>query len=295
MRENTNELLKKFNIRLTKALGQNFLTDNNIVRKIVDLAEITKNDCVIEIGPGTGVMTVELAKRAKNVVAIEIDKKLIPVLSYNLKEFSNVTLLNKDIMTVDIENIIKDFDDEYVKIVANLPYYITTPIIMKLLESWSHKITSMVFMIQKEVAERIVATPGTKAYGALSVAVQYYSKPKIMFSVSPNCFVPKPDVESSVIKIVLPSPISPLSQNRELVDEIERRETNKAAFFKTVKAAFGQRRKTLVNSLANSGYFLKNKDEIKKILSDMGLQKNQRGETLTIEQFVQLSQKMNNS
>ena len=175
--QNTKEIIKKHNIHLTKSLGQNFLTDFNVVKKIVDAADITEDDVVIEVGPGIGTMTLELAKRAKKVIAVEIDKRLIPALEDNLRNFSNVQIINMDIMKTDINAIVSEYESSNIKVVANLPYYITTPIIMKFLEE-DTKIDMMVFMIQKEVAQRIVAGPGSKEYGALSVAVQYYSKPE---------------------------------------------------------------------------------------------------------------------
>lgn len=279
----TRTVLKKYNIRPTKSLGQNFLTDNNIIRQIVDSAGISDGDLVIEIGPGTGNMTAELASRAGRVVAVEIDRHLMPALQENLKEFTNVSILNKDIMKVDIKTDIiemKDLADsgfrpDNIKIVANLPYYITTPVIMKLLEL-ELSADCMVFMVQTEVADRMAAGPGGKEYGALSVAVQFYSKPHKLFNVSPHCFIPQPGVESSVIRLDIykTPPVQVLDRDM---------------FFKTVKAAFGQRRKTLVNALCNSGRFNKSKEDIKEILKCMGIGENQRGETLSLDQFAELS------
>jgi 16S rRNA (adenine1518-N6/adenine1519-N6)-dimethyltransferase len=278
--ENTKEIIKKFNIRLTKSLGQNFLNDEEVVRKIVDAAGVGNDDLVIEIGPGAGSMTRELCSRAGQVVAIEIDKHLIPVLSETLKEFTNLRIVNKDVLEVDFKKEIlevstSDFKPRSIRVVANLPYYITTPIIMKLLEE-NPGIDSMVFMVQKEVAQRMVANPGGKDYGALSVAVQYYSKPAKAFDVPPHCFIPQPEVDSTVISLDIHE-----TPPVEVGD--------KAMFFKTVKASFGQRRKTLVNALTNSGYFMYNKEEIKDILKDLGIGENQRGETLSITQFAQLA------
>ncbi|MEG6612821.1 16S rRNA (adenine(1518)-N(6)/adenine(1519)-N(6))-dimethyltransferase RsmA [Pseudoclostridium thermosuccinogenes] len=278
----TKEIIIKYNIRMTKSLGQNFLTDENIVRRIVDTAEVNKDDLVVEIGPGIGSMTRELCARAGKVVAVEIDKHLMPALTDNLKDFDNIDIINGDILKVDIR---KDILEKYVatgafkpgcfKVVANLPYYITTPIIMKLLED-EYGINLMVFMVQKEVADRMVAAPGGKDYGSLSVAVQYYSMAEKVFDVPPHCFIPQPDVYSSVVRLrVHEDP--PVKVN------------DRAAFFKTVKAAFGQRRKTLLNALYNSGYFAKDKEQIREILKSKGLDENQRGETLTIEQFADLS------
>lgn len=275
MGENTRNLIRKHNIRLTKSLGQNFLTDENVVKRIVDAAEVCDNDLVIEIGPGVGSMTTELAKRAQKVIAVEIDRHLIPALKENLSEFSNVDIINKDIMKVDIKELQNGAEAANVKVVANLPYYITTPIIMKLLEE-DNDIDLMVFMVQKEVAQRMAAKPGGKDYGALSVAVQYYSKPEKAFNVAPHCFVPQPEVDSTVIKLNI-NQVPPV----KLMD--------KELFFKVVKASFGQRRKTLVNALSNSGNFQKTKDEIKEVLNKLGIDENARGETLSITQFAELS------
>jgi 16S rRNA (adenine1518-N6/adenine1519-N6)-dimethyltransferase len=277
---NTKEIIKKFKIKLNKNLGQNFLTDENIVKKIVGSAIISDRDLIIEIGPGIGSMTRELCKNAGKVLAVEIDKYLIPALTYNLREFNNIEIVNKDIMDENIVEMINTaklsgFNPENVKVIANLPYYITTPIIMKFLEE-APGIDMMVFMVQKEVAERMVAKPGGKDYGALSVAVQFYSEPSIIFNVSPDSFVPRPNVDSTVIK---------LNVYKEPIVDIK----SKKMFFKTVKAAFGQRRKTLPNALCNSGYFKQNKEEMKDILENMGVGENQRGETLSIMQFAELS------
>ena len=274
----TNNTIKKHKLRLTKSLGQNFLIDENIINKIVDLGDVTKNDLVIEIGPGIGNMTRELAKRAGEVVAVEIDKHLIAALTDNLQEFSNVRIINEDILKVDIDSLIEGSKLSSVKVIANLPYYITTPIIMKLLEKETH-IEKMIFMIQKEVAQRIVAKEGKKDYGALSIAVQYYSSPKIAFTVSPNCFIPKPEVDSAVIQLDIDK-----MPKVSLLD--------KDIFRKTVRAAFSQRRKTLLNALSSSMGFNISKDEYKQMFEDMGIQPNQRGETLSIYQFATLANKI---
>lgn len=277
---NTKEIIKKFKIKLNKNLGQNFLTDENIVKKIASSAIISDRDLVIEVGPGIGSMTRELCKNAGKVLAVEIDKYLIPALRENLREFNNIEIINKDILDENIVEMINaakisGFNPENIKVIANLPYYITTPIIMKLLEE-APGIDMMVFMVQKEVAERMVAKPGGKDYGALSVAVQFYSEPSIIFNVSPDSFVPRPNVDSTVIK---------LNVYKEPIVDIK----SKKMFFKTVKAAFGQRRKTLPNALCNSGYFKQNKEEMKDILKNIGVGENQRGETLSIMQFAELS------
>ncbi|MCX7708875.1 MAG: 16S rRNA (adenine(1518)-N(6)/adenine(1519)-N(6))-dimethyltransferase RsmA [Clostridia bacterium] len=283
MKGSTKEIIQRHGIKLTKSLGQNFLTDDNIVKRIVSTGSVGHEDLVIEVGPGIGSMTCELAERAGHVIAIEIDRHLIPALEENLKEYTNVTLINKDILEMDLEDLFKSekvlegvrSKFENIKVVANLPYYITTPIIMKFLEG-SLKIHSMVFMIQKEVAERMAAKPGGKDYGALSVAVQYYSKPEMVFTVPPQCFIPQPEVDSAVVRLNIfqEPPVKLLKQK---------------IFFKTVKAAFGQRRKTLLNALSNSGTFIETKEEIRGILERLGIQENQRGETLTIQQFAELA------
>lgn len=277
--------LKKFNIRPTKSLGQNFLVDQGILKSIVQAAELTKEEFVLEIGPGLGNLTAELAENAGKVAAVEIDKRLIPILKENLKAYENVRIINADILQIDPEVVLREElgDDDKLgdgsttrlKIVANLPYYITTPVIMKLLES-RIKAKTMVFMVQKEVADRMKAAPGGKDYGALSVAVQYYSKPAVVLEVPPHSFIPRPEVYSSVIRLDLyeKPPV-------DLRDE--------ALFFKIVKAAFGQRRKTLANALNNAGYFNLDKEKIKEMLFKTGIGGNQRGETLSLTQFAQLT------
>lgn len=275
--------LKKFNLRPTKSLGQNYLIDNNILMGIVEASELTREDLVLEIGPGLGSLTTELAESAGMVVAVEIDKRLIPVLNHNLKEFSNIKIINGDIMKFNVvEELSKivtanggDFSTASLKIVANLPYYITTPVVMKFLES-SIDAKTMVFMVQKEVADRMVAKPGTKDYGALSVAVQYYSKASVIIEVPPQSFIPQPDVYSSVVKLEIYKTPPVDLHDQEL-------------FFRVVKAAFGQRRKTLVNAMNNAGYFNINKEELKEIIISKGIDENQRGETLSIVQFAQIS------
>lgn len=283
MTGSTKDMIKKYNIRLIKTLGQNFLTDNAVISRIVDAADIDRNDAVIEVGPGIGSMTSQLASQAGRVTAIEIDRYLIPALKENLAESPNVTLINDDIMKVDLKQIVSsalkpgqdNVKPERVKVVANLPYYITTPIIMKFLEE-DLKITAMVFMVQKEVAERMAAAPGSKDYGALSVAVQYYAHPEKVFDVPPHCFIPQPDVHSTVIRLKVYDTPPVVLKNKEM-------------FFKTIKAAFGQRRKTLVNALCNSGYYNQNKEEMKEILKGIGIGENDRGEILSIMQFAELS------
>jgi len=283
MSKNVKELIRKHNIRTSKSLGQNFLIDNTIIKHIVESAQVSTDDMVIEVGPGIGSMTVELASRAGRLIAVEIDRHLIPALMENLTDFGNVEIINEDILKMDIDDLIATqteklrgvFKPGKVKVVANLPYYITTPIIMKFLEE-STSINKFVFMVQKEVADRILAQPGSKDYGALSVAVQYYCKPERVFDVPPHCFIPQPGVISTVVRLN--------AYDKPPVDVIDRK-----MFFKVVKASFGQRRKTLVNALYNSGYFNMNKEEIKEMLGNMDIDENRRGETLSIMQFAKLA------
>lgn len=279
MRETAKDIIRKFNVRAVKSLGQNFLIDENIVRRIVDHADIGSHDLVIEVGPGTGSLTSELARRAGRVVAVEIDKHLIPVLEYSLKEFENIEIISGDILKIHLKDIISQQLEKYnlqnVKVAANLPYYITTPVIMKLLED-DIGARLMIFMVQKEVAGRMEAKPGGKDYGALSVAVQYYASPEKILDVPPHSFIPQPDVDSAVVKLKVHD-VPPV----ELFD--------RELFFKTVKAAFGQRRKTLLNALYNSGYFKFSKEEIKGILQNADIDPNCRGETLSIMQFAKLA------
>ncbi len=279
IKNNTLDVIKKHNLRLTKSLGQNFLNDDNVVRKIVDAADLDKDTLVLEIGPGIGSMTKELARRSAGVVAIEIDKHLIPALNDNLSEFSNIDIINNDVMKADVDAIISEYKDKFssksVKVVANLPYYITTPIIMRFLEEVKG-IDGMVFMVQKEVAQRMVSGPGTKDYGALSVAVQFYCKPAIIFDVPPHCFIPQPEVHSTIIRL-------------DILKEPSVKVDDKNLYFKLVKASFGQRRKTLVNGLANAGFLRMDKEQLKQIIGSMGLKDNIRGEVLSVQQFGELS------
>lgn len=279
----TKGIMKKFNVRPVKSLGQNFLTDDSVIERIIDAADIRDTDLILEIGAGLGNMTAELASRAGHVVAVELDRRLIPVLNENLRDFKNVSILNRDVLQLDIDRevlgipamIESGFKPGAFKVVANLPYYITTPVIMNLLEN-DISAERMVFMVQSEVAERMAAKPGGKTYGALSVAVQYYSRPERIFEVPPHCFIPQPEVYSSIVRLDIFTEPPVLLKDKEL-------------FFKTVKASFGQRRKTLVNALYNSGYFNISKEEIKEILKNISVGENQRGETLSIMQFAELS------
>lgn len=267
-------IMKKYNFKFSKGLGQNFLINDAVVYDIVEGAEIDENDCILEIGPGIGVMTHEMAARAKKVTAIEIDSFLLPVLDETLAEFDNVTVVNNDVLKVDIKALIDDhFDGQAPKVVANLPYYITTPIVMSLLEE-ELPISDIVVMVQSEVADRMMAVPRTKAYGALSVAVQYYAEPEIVTLVPPSSFMPQPKVTSTVIRLrVRPNEL-------DLLD--------KKIFFRTVKDSFGKRRKTLLNCLS-SGIMKISKDDLRIIFEQSGIDGGRRGETLTINEFATLA------
>ncbi len=269
-------IIGKHGFRFNKNLGQNFLIDSNILQIIAEASAMDKDACVIEIGPGVGVLTQVLAEKSKKVIAIEIDSHLIPILEETLSGYNNVKIINKDILKVDMNRLIsEEFDKSEVKVIANLPYYITTPIIMNLLENRIN-LSSIIVMVQKEVAERFVASPGGKDYGAISLAVQYYTQPRIIAKVPPDCFMPRPKVESMIVRLdVLSEP--PVKANDE------------KKFFSVIKAAFGQRRKTLINALYNSGLFKMSKDEMKELLNKIGLKDNCRGETLSITQFSELS------
>lgn len=272
-------LIEAHGFSFSKSLGQNFLIDENVLSKILDAATLGEKTGVIEIGPGAGTLTRELCKNSEKVVAIELDKALLPVLSKSLAEFDNVTVINEDILKVDLNEVTKTyFSGLDVSVVANLPYYITTPIIMKIFEEHI-PVKAMTVMVQKEVAVRMAAKPGTKDYGALSVAVQYYSNPEIICSALPHCFMPQPKVASVVVHLDIPD-----NPKIEVADE--------KLFFKLVKSAFGQRRKTLVNAIANSPYLKIEKSDIIRIVSEMGLDENIRGERLSLEQFGVLSDKI---
>lgn len=283
--ELTKDFLKRNDIKASKALGQNFIFDDNLINEIIDSADISKNDLIIEIGPGLGSMTGRIADRAGFVAAVEIDKRLIPILNAYMAQADNFVLINNDILKVDINREIiekygvKPDGTKYnVKVVSNLPYYITTPIIMKLLED-NIQAEMMIFMVQSEVAQRICAVPGGKEYGALSVAVRYYAEPEFLFTVPPHFFTPQPNVDSAIVRLAV--------RNKPYVETV-----NKKLFFKTVKAAFSQRRKILINSLANSGYYNIDKVSFKNILADMGLNENVRGEELDILKFAILTNKL---
>ena len=274
--QNTVEILQKYNFRIQKKYGQNFLIDTGVLNRIVDAAEITGEDCVLEIGPGIGTMTQYLAERAGEVVAVEIDKNLIPILKDTLSGYDNVTLINEDILKVDISKIVEEKNGgRPVKVVANLPYYITTPIIMGLFESHV-PLQSITVMVQKEVAERMQVGPGTKDYGALSLAVQYYAKPEIVANVPPNCFIPRPNVGSAVIRLIR-------------YEEPPVQVADETRLFALIRAAFNQRRKTLVNALSNAPELGITKEQASEALERLALSDTIRGEALTLEQFALLA------
>ncbi|QUH25095.1 16S rRNA (adenine(1518)-N(6)/adenine(1519)-N(6))-dimethyltransferase RsmA [Serpentinicella alkaliphila] len=270
----TKEIVKEHGFKFSKSLGQNFLIDGNILNKIVDGAGITENDNVLEVGPGIGSLTQFLAERAKKVLAVEIDKSLLPILEKTLGSYDNVQVINKDILEVDLNSLIEEhFPNKKPKVVANLPYYVTTPIIMKFLEE-KINIESLVVMIQKEVADRMQAAPNTKDYGALSIAVQYYCNPKILFKVPPSVFVPQPKVESTVIKLeVRETPLVVVHDER--------------LFFNIIRDSFSKRRKTLLNALSTGNLKL-NKELIRETLNYYNINENIRGEALSIEEFAQI-------
>ena len=265
---------EQFGFTFKKGLGQNFLTARNILEEIVDAAEIESG--VIEVGPGFGVLTSELAQNSDKVVTIEIDERLIDVLDYTLAEYDNVKIINEDILKLDLKKVIDDeFKGEKVSIAANLPYYITTPIITKLLEE-KLPIKNIVVMVQKEVADRMQVGPGSKDYGALSLAVQYYAEPYIVANVPPNCFIPRPNVGSAVIR---------LTRHAKPPVEVK----DKDLMFRLIRASFNQRRKTLQNGLSNAQDLSFSKEEIAAAIESLGLSPSVRGETLTLAQFAALS------
>lgn len=273
---NTIAVLQKYRFNFQKKFGQNFLIDTRVLERIISAADITKDNYVLEIGPGIGTMTQYLCEHAGMVAAVEIDKNLIPILEDTLSPYDNVEIIHQDILKMDMERFVKEKNQgNPVKVVANLPYYITTPIIMGLFESHV-SIHSITIMVQKEVAERMQAEPGTKDYGALSLAVQYYARPEIVANVPPNCFMPRPNVGSAVIRLTkYQEPPVSVDDERQL--------------FALIRASFNQRRKTLVNGLNNAPNIPYGKDEVIQVLEEMGLPANIRGEALTLEQFAQLS------
>ena len=277
--EETKFLMKKYNLTANKKLGQNFLVDSEAINSIVASANLTKKDMVIEIGPGLGTLTSMLIEKAGKVIAIELDDRMIKILGDRFLLYDNFELINEDVLKVDLSSLIeKNSEFENIKVVANLNYYITTPIIMKLLEN-RLKIESITIMIQKEVAERIVATPGSKLSGAITYSVHYYAEPEKIALVPNTSFIPSPEVDSEVIKLnIRKSPPVKID--------------NEKLFFNVIKASFMQRRKTLSNGLVNGG-IVKNKAKAIEILKNMGLEENVRGEELTLEQFANLSNKIN--
>lgn len=274
--QNTIEILQKYNFSFQKKFGQNFLIDTHVLDKIIRAANITKDDMVLEIGPGIGTMTQYLAEAAGKVVAVEIDKNLIPILSDTLSEYDNVTIINEDVLKIDIQRLANEENaGKPIKVVANLPYYITTPIIMGLFENHV-PVESITVMVQKEVADRMQTGPGSKDYGALSLAVQYYAKPYIVANVPPNCFMPRPKVGSAVIRLTCHEkpPV-------EVKDE--------RLMFDIIRASFNQRRKTLANGLNNSEQLMFSKEVITEAIEQLGRGSSVRGEALTLEEFAALS------
>lgn len=272
----TIEVLQKYDFVFQKKFGQNFLIDTHVLDKIISAAEITKEDFVLEIGPGIGTMTQYLACAAREVVAVEIDKALIPILEDTLQDYSNVTVLNEDILKVDIKKLADEHNNgKPIKVVANLPYYITTPIIMGLFEG-DVPIESITVMVQKEVADRMQVGPGTKEYGALSLAVQYYAEPYIVANVPPNCFMPRPKVGSAVIRLT-----------KHAEPQVEVFDTK--LMFRIIRASFNQRRKTLANGLNNSPELSFGKEEIQRAIKACGFPEGIRGEALTLEEFAALT------
>ena len=274
--QNTIEILQKYHFNFQKKYGQNFLIDDSVLKRIIAAAQITGDDLVLEIGPGIGTMTQYLAEAAGHVITVEIDKALIPILQETLAEYDNVTVINADILKFNIKALLDErFEGRKVKVVANLPYYITTPIIMGLFEG-NIPLESITIMVQKEVAERMQVGPGTKDYGALSLAVQYYAKPEIVANVPPNCFIPRPTVGSAVIRLTRHENPPVAVQNADHM-------------FALIRASFNQRRKTLVNGLSNASELHVTRQQVTECLEKMGLPATVRGETFTLEQFAELS------
>lgn len=272
----TKEIINKYSFAFQKKFGQNFLIDSNVLESIIRGAEITKDDFVLEIGPGIGTMTQYLCEAARQVVAVEIDKMLIPILEDTLSEYDNVEVINQDVLKVDIKSLAEEKNNgKPIKVVANLPYYITTPIIMGLFES-GVPIDSITIMVQKEVADRMQTGPGSKDYGALSLAVQYYATAKVILNVSATCFMPRPNVDSAVIK---------LTRHKEPTVNV----ADEKLMLKIIRASFNQRRKTLVNGLKNSPELSFSKEQIVKAIEKIGKPETIRGEALTLEEFAELA------
>ncbi len=276
-----NYIKGKYGFHMSKGLGQNFLTDANVLEQIADAAELTAESGALEIGPGIGVLTNVLAKRAKKVTAVEIDTRLLPVLEETLAEHDNVNVVNCDFMKVDLPALIaENFNGiEKISLAANLPYYITTPILTSVLENRDFKFENIVVMVQKEVALRLCAQPGKKDYSALSVLVRYYTEPEIVVHVPAASFVPAPKVDSAVVKM-------------KMLDKPRVTPKDEAVFFKTVRAAFGHRRKTLLNALSTSGAFNRSKEELKTIIAELGFKETVRGEELSLDDFCALADRL---
>lgn len=274
--QETIEIIKKHQFAFQKKFGQNFLIDPHVLDKIINAAQITKQDCVLEIGPGIGAMTQRLAQKARHVVAVEIDKNLIPILEETLQDYDNITIINQDILKVDMNELVDTYNGgNPIKVAANLPYYITTPIIMGLFES-QVPVDNLTVMVQKEVASRMLVGPGSKDYGALSLAVQYYAEPYIVANVPPNCFIPRPNVGSAVVRLTRHK--SPAVQTKD-----------PKLMFRLIRASFNQRRKTLQNGLGNSPELPYSKETIAQAIQSLGLPPSVRGETLALGQFAQLA------
>ena len=275
--QNTIQFLREHGISAKKRFGQNFLIDKRVLERIIEGAKITKDDLVLEIGPGIGTLTQALCEAAGRVVAVEIDKDMIPILEENLSYYDNYEIINDDVLRVDLKRLIeeRDHSGRRIKVAANLPYYITTPIIMQLLES-RMPISSITVMVQKEVADRMQAAPGTSDYGALSLAVQYYAEAAINSKVPSNCFIPRPGVDSAVITLnCYEEPPVDVKDDRYM--------------FRLIKAAFAQRRKTLVNALKNDTGLKLTREKVEAAIDELGLDINIRGERLSLEQFARLS------
>ncbi len=274
----TKQIIKKYEFSFKKNFGQNFLVDERVLDKIVSAADINENDLVIEVGPGIGTLTQAMAKKAGKVISVEIDKTLVPILGELLEDYNNIEIINEDILKVDINEIIENHKGMNVKMAANLPYNITTPIIMGILEKHI-PMDSLTVMIQKEVAYRMNAKPSTKDYGSLSLVTQYYCEPYLVANVPQNCFMPRPNVDSAVIKL-------------SILKEPRIKVKNEKFMFDFIKAGFSQRRKTLVNCIFNSGLVTLNKEELGKVLNELGYDERVRGESLTLEDYGKISDKM---
>lgn len=275
----TMEIIRKHGFTTRKRFGQNFLIDEHVIEKIMEATALTDEDCALEIGPGIGALTQRLAERARHVVAVEIDQNLIPILQETLSGYSNVTVIHQDILKTDLKELAETYNDgKRLKVVANLPYYITTPIVMQLLESGA-PIDSMTLMVQKEVADRMEADPGTRDYGALSLAVQYYTKVETVTTVPPGCFIPRPSVDSAVIHL-------------SCVEGGTVPVRDAALLFRLIRASFNQRRKTLANGLKNAEGLHFSREEVTAALETMGLPSTVRGEALSLAQFARLADEL---